>query len=94
MTSDDSQSHGMLPLNTMLHYVIMLSYFQVAKKYFCTYAPRLDISLKNNTTTFKYAHDLPVAVFYAMVFANKIFSQRKYFFLEFINLFRCLYTLF
>ena len=38
-----------------------------------------NISLKNNTTTFKFAHGLPVAVFYAMVFAKKIFSNRKYF---------------
>ena len=47
-TSDDSQSHGMLLLNTCLImiYVIMLSYLQVAKRYFCTYAPWLDISLK------------------------------------------------
>ena len=54
--------------------------FKWLKRYFCTYAPRLDISLKKNATTFKFAHDLPVAVFYAMVFANKIFSKRKYFF--------------
>ena len=40
---------------------------------------RLDISLKKNTTTFKFAHDLPVVVFYTMVFANKIFFKRKYF---------------
>ena len=41
---------------------------------------RLDIALKKNTTTFKCAHDLPVALFYPMVFPNKIFSNRKYFF--------------
>ena len=41
---------------------------------------RLDISLKKSTTTFKFAHGLPVAVFYAIVFAKKIFSNRKYFF--------------
>ena len=41
---------------------------------------RLDISLKKTTTTFKFAHDLPVAVFYAMVFAKKIFSHRENFF--------------
>ena len=29
----------------------------------CTYAPRLDISLKKNTTTLKFDLDLPVAVF-------------------------------
>ena len=40
---------------------------------------RLDISLKN-TTTFKFAHDLPVAVFYAMVFAKKYFPNGSIFF--------------
>ena len=34
--------------------------------------PRLDISLTKNHTTFKFAHDLPVAVFLAMGFAKKI----------------------
>ena len=47
---------------------------------FCTYAPRLDISLKKNPTTFKFAHDLPVAVFYAMVFAKKYFPTGSIFF--------------
>ena len=65
--------------------------FKLLKRYFCTYAPRLDISLNKNTTTFKFAHDLPVAVFYAVVFANKIFSKRKYFI---SNLQTCKYTLF
>ena len=31
--------------------------------YFCTYAPRLNISLKKNTMTLKFDLDLPVAVF-------------------------------
>ena len=39
-----------------------------------------NISLKKNTTTFKFAHALSVAEFYAMVFAKKIFYKRKYFF--------------
>ena len=39
-----------------------------------------NISLKKNTTTVKFANGLPVAVFYAMLLANKIFSNRKYFF--------------
>ena len=65
--------------------------FKLLKRYFCTYAPRLDNSLKKyHVTTFKFAHDLPVAVFYAMVFANKIFSKRKYFI---SNLQTCKYTL-
>ena len=46
--------------------------------YFCTIAPRLDISLNKNRMTFKFAHDLPVGEFYAMVFF--FFSNRKYFF--------------
>ena len=57
--------------------------------YYCTYAPRcswLNISLKKNTTTLKFDLDLPVAVFKAMVFAKKIFSNQKYFSLEFTNL--------
>ena len=48
--------------------------------YFCSYAPRLDISLKKNTATLKFDLDLPVAEFQAMVFAKKILSNRKYFF--------------
>ena len=43
-------------------------------------ATRLDISLKKNTTTLKCDLDLPVAVLQAMVFAKKIFSNRKSFF--------------
>ena len=54
------------------------------ERYFCTYALRLDISLKKNTTTFKFAHDLPVAVFYAMVFGKKYFPTGSIFF-EFTN---------
>ena len=59
-------------------------------RYFCTYAPRcsrLNISLKKNTTTLKFDLDLPVAVFKAMVFAKKIFSNRK-------GPFKCYVTLF
>ena len=65
--------------------------FKLLKRYFCTHAPRLDISLTKKSTTFKFVHDLPVAVFYAMVFANEIFSKRMYFF---SNLQTCKYTLF
>ena len=75
-------------------YVIVLSCyrtFKLLKRYFCSYAQRLDISLNKNTKTFKCAHDLPVAGFYAMIFANKIFSKRKYFV---SNLQTCKYTLF
>ena len=39
--------------------------------------------------TFKFAHGRPVAVVYAMVFAKKIFSKRKYFI---SNLQTCKYT--
>ena len=46
-----------------------------------------NISLNKNTTTFKFAHGLPVVVFYSMVLANKIFSKRKYFFLEITNVY-------
>ena len=46
---------------------------------------RLDISHKKYTTTFKFAHDLPVAVFYPMIFAKKIFFQPEVFFFEFTN---------
>ena len=70
---------GSVSVNTEIHQI----------GYFCTYAPRcsrLNISLKKNTTTLKFDLDLPVAVFEAMVFAKKIFSNRKYFFLEFTNL--------
>ena len=42
-------------------------------RYFCSYAPRLDISLKKNTATLKFDLDLPVAEFQAMVFAKKYF---------------------
>ena len=75
----------------MLHMLSCYRTFKLLKRYFCTYDPQLDISLKKNTTTFKFAHALPVAVFYAMVFANKIFSKRKYFI---SNLQTCKYTLF
>ena len=56
---------------------------QLPVGYFCTYAPRcsrLNISLKKNTTTLKFDVDLTVAVFKAMLFAKKIFTNRKYFF--------------
>ena len=46
--------------------------------YFCTFAPRLNISLKKNTLTFDL--DLPVAVFKAMVFAKKNMFQPEVFF--------------
>ena len=59
--------------------------FKWLKRYFCTYA-RGWISRLKNTTTFKFAHDLPVAVFYATVFAKKIFSNWKYFFLKIYKL--------
>ena len=49
-------------------------------RYFCSYAPRLDISLKKNTATLKFDLDLPVAEFQAMVFAKKNLSKRKYLF--------------
>ena len=64
-------------------------YLKVAKRHENNI--NFNISLKKNTTTFKFAHGLPVAVFYAMVLANKIFSKRKYFFL---NLQTSKYTLF
>ena len=38
-----------------------------------------NIPLKKNTTTFKFAHGLPVAVFYAMVFAKKVFQPAVFF---------------
>ena len=53
-------------------------YLKVAKRHENNI--NFNISLKKNTTTFKFAHGLPVAVFYAMAFAKKIFSNRKYFF--------------
>ena len=53
-------------------------YLKVAKRH--ENIINFNISLKKNTTTFKFEHDLSVAEFYAMVFAKKIFSNRKYFF--------------
>ena len=53
-------------------------YLKVAKRHENNI--NFNISLKQNATTFKFAHGLPVAVFYAMVLANKIFSKLKYFF--------------
>ena len=53
-------------------------YLKVAKRHENNI--NFNISLIKNTTTFKFAHGLPVAVFYAMEFAKKIFSKRKYFF--------------
>ena len=41
---------------------------------------RLNISLIKTTTIFKCAHDLPVAVFYTMAFANKYFPNGSIFF--------------
>ena len=64
----------------MLHMLSCYRTFKLLKMYFCTYAPADGYLTLKNSTTFKFAHDLPVAVFYAMVFANKIFSKRKYFF--------------
>ena len=49
-------------------------------RYFCSYAPRLDISLKKNTATLKFDLDLPVAEFQAMVFAKKYFRTGSIFF--------------
>ena len=49
-------------------------------QYFCSYAPRLDISLKKNTATLKFDLDLPVAEFQAMVFAKKYFRTGSIFF--------------
>ena len=49
-------------------------------RYFCSYAPRLDISLKKNTATLTFDLDLPVAEFQAMVFAKKYFRTGSIFF--------------
>ena len=49
-------------------------------RYFCSYAPRLDISLKKNTATLKFDLDLPVAEFQATVFAKKYFRTGSIFF--------------
>ena len=57
------------------------------KRYFCSYAPRLDISLKKDTTTLKFDLDLPVAVFKTMVFVKKYFPTGSIFFriYKFVN---------
>ena len=53
-------------------------YLKVAKRHENNI--NFNISLKKNTTTFKFAQDVPVAVFYVMIFGGEIFSKRKYFF--------------
>ena len=53
-------------------------YLKVAKRH--ENIINFNISLKKNNMTYKFAHDLSVAKFHAMVFAKKIFSNRKYFF--------------
>ena len=54
-------------------------YFKVAKRHENNI--NFNISLKKNTTTFKFADGLPVAELYAMVLGNKIFTKWKYFFI-------------
>ena len=63
---------------SLCYIVLSLLYLNVTKRH--ENIINFNISLKKITTTFKFAHELPVAVFYAMVFANKIFSKRKYLF--------------
>ena len=62
---------------------LSLLYLKVAKTH--ENSLNFNISLKKNTTTFKFAYDLSVVEFYAMVFAKKNF-QAEVFCFQFKNL--------
>ena len=53
-------------------------YLKVAKRH--DNIINFNISLKKNTKTFEFAHDLSVAELYAMVFAKKYFQTGSIFF--------------